>query len=37
VRAGTEIRLFTTTDAEAADSLRQAALDTTGAAPAEPQ
>jgi beta-lactam-binding protein with PASTA domain len=37
VRAGTEIRLFTTTDSEAADSLRQAALDTTGAAPAEPQ
>lgn len=33
VRAGTEIRLFTTTDAESADSLRRAAPDTVGAAP----
>ncbi len=32
VRAGTEIRLFTTTDSESADSLRRAAADTAGAA-----
>jgi beta-lactam-binding protein with PASTA domain len=31
VRAGTEIRLFTTTDSEAADSLRQAPLDADAA------
>ena len=33
VRAGTEIRLFTTTDAETADSLRRAALDDGPAPP----
>jgi beta-lactam-binding protein with PASTA domain len=32
VRAGTEIRLFTTTDSESADSLRRAAPGTAGAA-----
>ncbi|MFB6249094.1 MAG: PASTA domain-containing protein [Salinibacter sp.] len=32
VRAGTEVRLFTTTDSEAADSLRRDALDTGGTA-----
>lgn len=32
VRAGTEIRLFTTTDSESADSLRRAAPDPAGAA-----
>ena len=33
VRAGTEIRLFTTDDAERADSLRQALLENTGTGP----
>jgi len=33
VQAGTEIRLFTTDDAERADSLRRALLDTTGTDP----
>jgi len=33
VPAGTEIRLFTTDDAERADSLRRALLDTTGTGP----
>ena len=35
VQAGTEIRLFTTDDAEQADSLRRALLDTTGTDPIE--
>jgi beta-lactam-binding protein with PASTA domain len=37
VQAGTEIRLFTTDDAETADSLRQTAPDTAATAPDSPE